>query len=130
MRRGAIGWVVRAAALVVLAGCSGFPDPADLPGRYEGTNAPASLELGSDRWVLTSGALEKSGVYDTSGNRIAFLLTDVNAKAFDRYCRDRADVYEWRFEDAGMVLRSVGDVCDPVAPSVLAAGPWNREGEA
>jgi hypothetical protein len=118
------------AVMLALTGCGGFPDPAELPGSYRSTNAPATLELASDRWELTNGHLVKSGPYATSGNRIAFQITAVSLPAFVRYCRDRADVYGWRLEDGRLVLRAVGEVCDPVAQAVLVAGPWERrEGE-
>lgn len=128
MRGGSVGRAVAVASVVALAGCAGFPDPAGLPGRYRSTNAPASLELGRERWTLTNGELVKSGLYDTSGNRIGFLLTEVNTPAFERYCRDRADTYEWRFVEGRLVLRPVGEVCDPVAQSVMTSGPWQPEG--
>jgi hypothetical protein len=114
---------------LLAAGCIGFPDPAELPGRWGSTKAPAMLEFGGGRWRLANGGLVKQGVYDTSGNRVAFLIDHVNRVAYQRYCRDEVDVYEWRLEDGGLVLRSVGDVCDDVARAVLTAGPWvRREG--
>lgn len=111
---------------LVLTSCVGLPDPAGLPGEYESTTAPATLSLREGEWRLDSGGFVKSGAYGISGDRLALLITDVSHPAFERYCRDLADVYEWRFEDGLLVLGAVGDTCDPVGQSVLTHGPWER----
>lgn len=114
------------AALLLLASCARLPDPATLPGTYESTSAPATLTLRGGAWSLDSGGFVKSGAYDISGDRVALLITEVSHPAFDRYCRDAADVYEWSFEEARLILRAVGETCDPVGQSVFTAGPWER----
>lgn len=114
------------ATLLLLASCAKLPDPASLPGDYESTKAPATLALSGGAWSLDSGGFVKSGVYDISGDRMALLITEVSHPAFGRYCREEADVYEWSFEGDRLVLRAVGEICDPVGQSVLTAGPWER----
>lgn len=113
-----------AAALLLLAACVRVPDPAALRGDWESVAAPARLELGERRWTLTSGAFVKSGVYQVSEDRIALLITDVNHAAFQTYCREEADVYEWEVQDRMLRFAPVGEYCDPVGETVLIAGPW------
>lgn len=112
--------------LLVLASCARLPDPVALPGDYESTKAPATFALHDGEWSLDNGGFVKSGIYDISGDRLALLITDVSHPAFDRYCRQEADVYEWRFEGELLVLRVIGDTCDPVGQAVLTHGPWAR----
>lgn len=116
----------RVPIVLLLVGCAAFPDPSLLPGSYESTNAPATLELRAGRWELDSGGFVKEGVYEISGDRVALLITDVNHEAFSTYCREETDVYEWSPEDGSLTFRQVGETCDPVAASVLTAGPWRR----
>jgi len=113
-------------AALLLTSCARLPDPAALPGEYESASAPATLTLRDGAWSLDSGGFVKSGVYDVSGDRVALVITEVSHPAFDRYCREEADVYEWSFEKDRLVLRVVGETCDPVGQSVLTAGPWER----
>ncbi|HEX6206882.1 MAG TPA: hypothetical protein VF058_00840 [Actinomycetota bacterium] len=114
------------ATVLVLASCARLPDPSTLPGEYESTTAPATLTLKDGEWTLDNGGFVKSGAYGISGDRVAFLITETSHPAFDNYCREEADVYEWRFDDDLLVLRAVGDTCDPVGQSVLTHGPWER----
>lgn len=113
-------------AALLLAGCVRFPDPALLPGAYESTNAPARLTFEERGWTLESGQIVKSGVYQISGDRVAFLLTEVNHAAFERYCREEVDVYEWDVEEGMLRFLPVKDECDPIAQAVLTAGPWTE----
>lgn len=114
------------ASLLLLAACARLPDPAALPGDYDSTKAPASLALHGGEWSLDNGGFVKSGVYEISGDRVALLITEISHPAFDRYCREEVDVYEWRIEEDRLILRAVGETCDPVAQSVFTAGPWER----
>lgn len=111
---------------LLLVGCARFPDPATLPGRYQSSSAPATLELRGGAWRLESGPLVKQGVYQISGDRVALLITEVNRAAYSTYCRTEADVYEWSPREGALTFRQVGDTCDPVGAAVLTAGPWER----
>lgn len=123
------GTLVGGLALLASA-CISTQDPGTLVGTWTSTNAPARLELRGSSWMLESGSLVKWGVYEVSEDRIALLITDVNHAAFREYCRDVADVYAWRVEGGLLRLEVVGEYCDPVAESVLIAGPWEREAPA
>ena len=120
--------ILAPALALVLAACARFPDPAALPGTYRSARAPATLELRDGTWRLESGSLIKEGVYQISGDRVAFVITDVNHAAYSTYCRDEADVYRWAPRDETVTFRQVGETCDPVGASVLIAGPWERAG--
>jgi len=113
-------------AALLLLSCARLPDPGSLRGDYESATAPATFTLSDGAWSLDSGGFVKSGAYDISGDRVALLITEISHPAFDRYCREEADVYEWSFEEERLVLRAVGETCDPVGQSVLTAGPWER----
>ena len=41
-------------------------------------------------------------------------------------CRETVDVYDWSFDEQGVVFRAVGRPCDRAARAVLTAERWTR----
>ena len=97
-------------------------------GTWRSDVPPSTLEIADHSFRLESGTLTKWGTVERTPFRLAFVLEETSSPAFDLYCRDRADVYDWRIEDDRLVLRAVGRPCDRGARAVLVAGAWRRVG--
>ena len=115
-----------AVAAVLVACSTGGDDPARLVGVWRSDTPPATLELVGRSFRLESGTLTKRGTVERTPFRLAFVLEETSSPAFNLYCRERADVYDWRIEDERLVLRAVGRPCDRAARAVLVAGTWRR----
>lgn len=120
--------VARALVLAVsLLACSPTAEePMDLLDTWRSDTPPVTLELGQHTFRLQSGHLTKWGTAERTPFRVAFVLEGTSSPAFDLYCRDRADVYDWRLEDGALTFRAVGRPCDRAARTVLVAGRWRR----
>lgn len=113
--------------LFALAGCAGpGREPADLDGTWRGGASNATLRIHGHDWNLKSGELEKWGTAEVTRRRVAFVLEQTNSPAFDLYCRETVDVYDWSFDEQGVVFRAVGRPCDRAARAVLTAERWTR----
>jgi hypothetical protein len=120
-------WLLGAVALALLVACSGpGQDPSDLDGTWRSGASGATLRVKAHEWNLSSGELEKWGAVEVTPRRVAFVLERTNSPAFDLYCRERADVYDWSLDEHGLVFRTVGRPCDRAARAVLTAEPWRR----
>jgi hypothetical protein len=101
-------------------------DPLKLMGTWRSDTPPVMLELGEHSFRLQSGHLTKWGTAERTPFRVAFLLEGTSSPAFDLYCRNRVDVYDWRLDDEALTFRAVGRPCDRAARTVLVAGQWRR----
>ena len=113
--------------LLVLVGC-GRPsgDPDELIGTWRSRLPPATLRLGPRSFEFQSGQLTKWGTVERTPFRMAFVLERTSSPAFDLYCRETVDVYDWSLEDGRLTFRAVGSPCDRAARTVLVAGEWTR----
>jgi hypothetical protein len=116
---------VTAAALLFVTGC-GRPagDAEALIGVWRSQLPPATLRLGARSFEFQSGQLTKWGTVERTPFRVAFVLERTSSPAFDLYCRDTVDVYDWWLEDGRLRFRAVGRPCDRAARAVLVAGTW------
>lgn len=113
--------------LVVLVACSGpGGNPADLDGTWRDSDSEATLRFARHSWELASGKLVKSGAVEVTPRRVAFVLEHTNTVAFELYCRERADVYDWSLQEEKLIFRTVGRPCDRAARAVLTSGHWTR----
>ena len=115
---------------ILLAGCAGDdrPPAERVAGTYRAPSGPNTLELRGDSWTLTSGTLVKTGIVEVTPARMAFVLERVSSPAFDLYCRETVDVYDWELEGEALRFRAVGHTCDRAARAVFMLGPWRRVG--
>jgi hypothetical protein len=119
--------VLLAVALTMLVACSGPEgDPAHLDGAWRDSDSDARLRVSGHSWELSSGKLVKSGAVEVTPRRVAFVLERTNTVAFDLYCREKVDVYDWFIEDERLLFRTVGRPCDRAARAVLTSGHWRR----
>lgn len=58
--------------------------------------------------------------------RVAFVLERTNTAAFELYCREKVDVYDWSLQEDRLVFRTVGRPCDRAARAVLTSGYWTK----
>jgi hypothetical protein len=113
--------------LAVLVACAtSGEDPNRLNGTWRSGASGAALRIQGHEWNLTSGELEKRGTVEVTPRRVAFVLEETNSPAFDLYCRDTVDVYDWSLDEQRVVFRTVGRPCDRAARAVLTAEPWTR----
>jgi hypothetical protein len=116
---------ISAAALLCLSACSRpAGDQDDLVGTWRSDLPPATLELGPRSFRFESGALVKWGTVQRTSFRLAFVLERTSSPAFNLYCRDTVDVYDWRLVDGHLTFQAVGRPCDRAARAVLVAGEW------
>jgi len=114
---------------MTLAGCApGGGDPAALIGTWESGTPGVRLELEDHAYRLESGTLVKWGTAQRTPFRVVFVLERTSTPAFDRYCREVVNVYDWRIEDEVLTFRAVGRPCDRQARTVLVAGAWRKVG--
>jgi hypothetical protein len=99
-------------------------DPANLNGTWRSGASGATLRVQGHDWSLTSGHLEKRGTVEVTPRRVAFVLEETNSPAFDLYCRETVDVYDWSLHEQAVVFRAVGRPCDRAARAVLTAASW------
>lgn len=124
MKRAMAGTVVLAVSLLACTPRAG--DPGALIGTWRSDGPPVMLELGEHSFRLQSGHLTKWGTAERTAFRVAFVLERTNSPAFNLYCRDRVDVYDWRLDDGALTFRAVERPCDRAARTVLVAGRWRR----
>ena len=119
---------IGAVALLLGTGC-GRPagDPDVLIGVWRSQVPPATLRLGARSFEFQSGQLTKWGTVERTPFRLAFVLERTSSPAFDLYCRDTVDVYDWWLEDGQLRFRAVDRPCDRAARAVLVAGAWTGE---
>lgn len=84
------------------------------------------LEVEDRSYRLESGSLVKWGTAQRTPFRIAFVLERTSTPAFDRYCREEVNVYDWNMDGGELTFRAVGRPCDRQARAVLVAGSWHR----
>lgn len=101
-------------------------EPSDLVGTWRSDTPPATLELGTHSFRFQSGHLTKWGTAERTPFRVAFVLERTSSPAFNLYCRDTVDVYDWRLADGELSLRAVGRPCDRAARAVFVAGRWRK----
>ncbi len=112
---------------VILVACGprgGEPD--DLLGTWRSDTPPATIELGTHSFRFQSGHLTKWGTAERTAFRVAFVLERTSSPAFNLYCRDTVDVYDWRLDDGELMFHAVGRPCDRAAQAVLVAGRWRK----
>lgn len=124
-RRRSCSVLVLAASTLLACAVPGG-NPSDLFGTWRSAASGARLHVEGHRWNLASGELDKWGTVEVTPKRVAFVLERTNSRAFDRYCRDTVDVYDWSIDEHGVVFRAVGRPCDRAARAVLTAEPWRR----
>jgi hypothetical protein len=119
--------ILAVAVLAPLLACAGpGGDPADLTGTWGSAASDATLRVRGHIWSLSSSRLVKWGTVEVMPRRVAFVLDRTNSPAFDLYCREEVDVYDWSLDDGRLVFRTVGRPCDRAAQAVLTAGHWRR----
>jgi hypothetical protein len=112
---------------VALAACGPQAgEPGDLVGTWGSDTPPATLELRALSFRFQSGELTKWGTVERTPFRVAFVLERTSSPAFNLYCRDTVDVYDWRLDDGELTFRAVGRPCDRAARAVLVAGRWRK----
>jgi hypothetical protein len=112
---------------VALAACRPQAgEPGDLVGMWRSDIPPATLELGVHSFRFVSGHLTKWGTVERTPFRVAFVLERTSSPAFNLYCRDTVDVYDWRLDDGELTFHAVGRPCDRAARAVLVAGRWRK----
>jgi hypothetical protein len=116
--------VLVAAALVACGRPAG--DPGSLVGTWRSATPGVVLELQADSFRFQSGHLTKWGTAVRTPFRLAFVLERTSSPAFDLYCRDTVDVYDWSLDEEELTFRAVGRPCDRAARAVLVAGGWVR----
>jgi hypothetical protein len=116
---------VVAMLLVSLVACAApGGNPSAVEGTWRSGASAARLRINEHEWNLRSGELEKWGAVEVTPRRAAFVLEETNSPAFDLYCRDTVDVYDWSLHEDGLIFRPVGRPCDRAARAVLTAEPW------
>jgi hypothetical protein len=112
---------------VALAACGPQAgEPGDLVGMWRSDIPTATLELGVHSFRFVSGHLTKWGTVERTPFRVAFVLERTSSPAFNLYCRDTVDVYDWRLDDGELTFHAVGRPCDRAARAVLVAGRWRK----
>jgi hypothetical protein len=112
---------------VALVACTLQPgDPGDLVGTWRSDTPPATLELGTHTFRFQSGDLTKWGTVERTPFRVAFVLERTSSPAFDLYCRETVDLYDWSLQGEELTFRAVGRPCDRAARAVLVAGRWRK----
>jgi hypothetical protein len=101
-------------------------DPVDVVGTWQSQTPGVALELATTSFRFESGRLTKWGTLVRTPFRMAFVLERTSSPAFNLYCREEVDVYDWFLEEEVLTFRAVGRPCDRAAQAVLVAGEWRR----
>ena len=86
----------------------------------------ARLLISGHSWELSSGKLVKIRGRGSDAEASRFVLERTNTVAFELYCREKVDVYDWSLEVERLFFRTVGRPCDRAARAVLTSGRWRR----